>query len=105
MFIKKDKEMTEKWNDLSIKDKIAIISAVAAFVIGWGLTIAGFIVEPLGEVTESVLWLLGQALIYSASVFGVSAYFNSETVKLKRDIRSYVNKRIKIEEETEDGTE
>lgn len=102
MFMKRYEEMTEKWNDLSIKEKIAIISAIVAFVAGWGLTIAGFVVEPLGEVTDSVLWLLGQALIYSASVFGVSAYFNSETMKLRRDIRSYVNKRLKEETENEE---
>lgn len=92
--------MSEKWVNLNIKEKLAIISAIAAFIIGWGLTVAGFIVEPLGDVTESVLWILGQALIYSASVFGVSAYFNAESIKLKRDIKQYVNRRIKNEEET-----
>ena len=95
--------MSENWNDLNIKEKLAIISAILAFVIGWGLTIAGFIVEPLGEVTSSVLWILGQALIYSASVFGVASYFNAETIKMKKDIRSYVNKRLKDEEDGEDN--
>lgn len=94
--------MSEKWNELNIKEKLAIISAIVAFIIGWGLTIAGFIVEPLGEVTESVLWLLGQALIYSASVFGVSAYFNAESIKLKKDIKMYVNRKLKDEENEEE---
>lgn len=94
--------MSEKWNELNIKEKLAIISAIVAFIIGWGLTIAGFIVEPLGEVTEGVLWILGQALIYSASVFGVSAYFNAESIKLKKDIKMYVNRRLKDEENEEE---
>lgn len=97
--------MSEKWNELNIKEKLAIISAIVAFIIGWGLTIAGFIIEPTGEVADSVLWILGQALIYSASVFGVSAYFNSESVKLKKDIKMYVNRRLKDEEETENEDE
>lgn len=97
--------MSEKWNELNIKEKLAIISAIVAFIIGWGLTIAGFIIEPTGEVADSVLWILGQALIYSASVFGVSAYFNSESIKLKKDIKMYVNRRLKDEEETENEEE
>lgn len=94
--------MSEKWNELNIKEKLAIISAIVAFIIGWGLTIAGFIIEPTGEVADSVLWILGQALIYSASVFGVSAYFNSESIKLKKDIKMYVNRRLKDETENEE---
>lgn len=75
-----------------MKEKASVLTAVAAFVLGWGLTVAGFIVEPLGEVADSVLWVLGQALIYTASVFGITQYFNSETKKLKRDIRSYATR-------------
>lgn len=48
-----------KWRDLDIKDKVAIITCVIAFSIGWLLTIAGFIVDPLGIVSDSVLWILG----------------------------------------------
>ena len=75
-----------KWSDLNIKDKIAILSAIIAFVIGWCMSIAGFIVPPLGDISNSVLFVLGQALLYAASVFGVSAYFRSEAVQLRRDM-------------------
>ena len=75
-----------KWSDLNIKDKIAILSAIIAFIIGWCMSIAGFIVPPLGDISNSVLFVLGQALLYAASVFGVSAYFRSEAVQLRRDM-------------------
>lgn len=75
---------------MSVKDKIAIGTAITAFVLGWGMTIAGFFVEPLGEVADSVLWVLGQALIYAASVFGISGYFNASAKKLKKDIKEYI---------------
>ena len=75
-----------KWSDLNIKDKIAILSAIIAFIIGWCMSIAGFWLPPVGEVADSILWILGQALLYAASVFGVSAYFRSETVQLRRDM-------------------
>ena len=75
---------------MSVKDKIAVGTAVAAFILGWGMTLAGFIVEPLGEIANSVLWVLGQALIYAASVFGISGYFTASAKKMKDEIREYV---------------
>lgn len=100
------------YHKCTIKDKIAIISAITAFILGWGLTIAGFIVPPLGDVSNSILWILGQALIYVASVFGISGYFNAETVKLRHDMNKHLEhieqirfketKDDKLEEEEED---
>ena len=89
----------ESWSDLSAKEKAAIITAFIAFILGWGLTVAGFVVPPVGEVADSVLWILGQALIYAASVFGLTSYFTSETRRMKQDIRDYVEKRIKEDEQ------
>lgn len=88
------------YHKCTIKDKIAIISAITAFILGWGLTIAGFIVPPLGDVSNSVLWILGQALIYVASVFGISGYFNAETVKLRHDMNKHLEhiEQIKLKE-------
>lgn len=81
-----------KWSELSVKDKAAIITAFMTLCLGWILTIAGFIVEPLGEVTDSVLWILGQAMIYAASVFGLASYFNAETQKMKRDMNDMITR-------------
>lgn len=89
--------MKNNWNDLNIKEKIAIISACAAFALGWILSIAGFMIPPVGEVADSVLWILGQALIYSASVFGVSAYFRSETIQMKKDMQNFFNEKEKLQ--------
>ena len=50
---------------MDIKQKFAIGTAVVAFAVGWGLTIAGFVLPPEGEVHDSVLWILGQALVYT----------------------------------------
>ena len=86
---------------LDIKTKFAIGTAVVAFVAGWGLTIAGFIIDPQGEVHDSVLWILGQALIYTASVLGIGMYFNNQMAKFRADTRRY----IKEMEEREEGDE
>jgi len=86
---------------LDIKTKFAIGSAVVAFLAGWGLTIAGFIIPPKGEVHDSVLWILGQALVYAASVFGVGMYISSEMTKLRAENRRFIKQTIEQEKEAE----
>lgn len=87
--------MKQSWEDLNIKDKLAIISACVAFTVGWGLTIcAAFVPLLLSE--QGILWILGQALVYSASVFGLGMYFKSETVQMRSDMQKYFNKREKL---------
>lgn len=93
--------MKTTWKDLNIKEKIAIISAVAAFCLGWAMSIGAFFVPPMGEVADSILWILGQALLYSSAVFGVSAYFRSEAVQLRRDMDRHLEhmERMQIQRE------
>lgn len=56
------------------KSTIAVISACVMLAFGILLTTIGFFVSPLGEVSDSVLWILGQALIYAGSIFGIATY-------------------------------
>ena len=98
--IKRIKMNNKKWVDLPIKEKLAIGSACLAFLAGWTLTgIAAFVPLLLSE--QGVLWILGQSLVYSASVFGIAAYFKSETIQMKRDVRQYMRK-MKEEDEIAD---
>lgn len=76
--------------EMTIREKTAYWTAIVAFVCGWGLTIAGFCVNPTGEVSGSVLAILGEAMVYTASVLGVVLYFSSEMLKFKRDTREYL---------------
>lgn len=90
--------MKQTFNDLNIKEKLAIISACIAFLAGWTLTgIAAFVPILLSE--QGVLWILGQALIYSASVFGLGMYFKAESVQMKQDINRHIHQmeRLSIE--------
>jgi len=90
---------TNKWSDLGIKDKLAIGSACIAFALGWTITgIAAFI--PLLISEQGVLWILGQSLVYTASVFGVSMYFKSETIQLRHDIDKHLEhvERMRLKE-------
>lgn len=84
------KKLRNEWAELDIKTKIAYITAIIAFVIGWGLTIAGFCVPPVGEVTESILYILGQALLYAASVFGVGMYVTGSVRQMRHEIHRFI---------------
>lgn len=100
LFIENKKRMKQHWKDLDIKDKLAVSTACMAFLAGWLLTgIAAFVPLLLSE--QSVLWILGQSLVYSASVFGVAAYFKSESVQLRRDVDKHLahTERMIIERE------
>lgn len=87
--------MKTNWSDLNIKEKLAIISACAAFIMGWALTgIAAFVPLLLSE--QSILFILGQAMTYSAAVFGVSMYFNAEAQQMKRDMQNFMNEKERL---------
>ena len=95
---------------MDTKSKYALGTAIVAFAIGFGLTIAGFFTPPNGEVHDSVLWILGQALIYTASVLGIGMYFNSKTtelnqriVEMKDEARRLVREEMNEEKEEGDG--
>ena len=47
-------------------------------VCGVALSVAGFIVSPVGEISDSVLWFAAQTMIYAGSVFGVGIYINEK---------------------------
>ena len=87
---------------MDIKQKTAYVTAIVAFVLGWFLVIAGFYMPPEGEVSDSVLWILGQALIYTASVLGVTMYFNSQMVKFRAETRRYIKEEIEEEKASEE---
>lgn len=67
-----------------------VFSALGMLLAGVGLSIAGFIVPPVGEISDSVLWFFAQCLIYAGSIFGVSIYVQSKFTELKNQLESKV---------------
>lgn len=59
---------------METKEKISFWFAGIALVVGFILTILGFIVAPLGIIDTSVLWVLGQCLTFVGAVCGVSLH-------------------------------
>ena len=88
----------EKWSELGIKSKLAIVTALVAFFAGWTLVgLAAFVPVLISE--SGVLAVLGEGLIYASGVFGVTAYFSAEAVRLRRDLTEMMHRKFSSTEE------
>lgn len=81
-----------KWSK-ETKEKINYILACLMIVFGVGLTIAGFIVPPLGEISASVLTGLGESLTFAGALLGISLHYANELTSFKNK----VNERLRQE--------
>lgn len=67
------------------KEDIQVWTAVGMLIAGVSLSIAGFLVEPLGIIHDSVLWFFAQCLVYAGSIFGVYIYVNGRVQNALKD--------------------
>ena len=81
------------------KVSIQFWSALAMLLGGYALAVAGFITPPKGEISDSVLWIFSQCLIYAGSIFGVSIYYGRKVTQLQDKIGETIDKAIKEEEQ------
>ena len=56
------------------KDTITVWSAIAMLAFGVALTATAFCIDPVGEIHDSVLWTLGQCLLYAGGALGIANY-------------------------------
>lgn len=54
--------------------KSSTLSAFIMLLSGIALSIASFCTPPEGDISDSVMRFMGEALIYAASVFGLTSY-------------------------------
>ncbi len=60
--------------------KIGFRAYTAAFMLiaGVALSVAGFCVTPVGEISDSVLWYFAQCLIYAGSALGIDVIIDKK---------------------------
>ena len=46
------------------------------------------------KIEDSVLWYIAQALVYAASIFGISLAINTKMGQVKNDVKQYVDKEL-----------
>ena len=80
------------------KDSITVWSAIGMLVFGVALTLSAFCIEPLGEIHDSVLWVLGQSLIYAGGALGIANYARQSA---KDAIQEYEEERERLKNQSE----
>lgn len=73
-----------KWKQLPMRDRLAYVSAYIALVVALGLCVASFAV--VGTVVSSILAMLGECLLYSASIFIITDYFKHKLEDVQKEI-------------------
>ena len=89
-----------KW-DNTTKEILSYSFALISLLGGFGLTIAGFIVDPTGQIHESVLFVLGQCLVFAASICGISMHVKRGMNEISNYVKEEVKTHLKKQEETE----
>lgn len=88
-----DKHRTQTTRAVLSRENILMISACVTLTAAIGFSVAGFIVPPLGEIHDSVLWITGQFLFYTGGALGISTYtyygFKRMQAQLNHRLRSH----------------
>ncbi len=65
------------------KEETQLIVACLLVVLGTGLLIAGFIVEPVGIIDNSILIAFGEIATFAGSLFGIDYHYRYKITKDK----------------------
>lgn len=78
-----------KWNS-ETKEMINYALAALMIAFGLGLTIAGFVVPPLGEISGGVLAVLGESLTFAGALLGISLHYSNELANFKAEVEKKI---------------
>lgn len=82
-----------KWNS-TLKEKILYAISISALLVGFGITIAGFCVPPVGEIHSTVLIVLGQCFVYSGALLGYKLSVKNGVSLVNEEISKCINERF-----------
>lgn len=68
------------------RDNILMVSACITLVASIAFATAGFIVDPVGEIHDSVLWMCAQFLLYTGSALGIATYMRSKFIDIRKEL-------------------
>lgn len=70
-------------NEIKKRMRIESITACGVLIFGLALSTIGFFIPPVGQVHDSVLYILAQCFIYSGSIFGIASFYKGKTKELE----------------------
>jgi len=80
------------------KETISFGAAIGMLMFGVILTTAGFLMPPPGEIHDSVLYVLGQCLLFAGGVMGVSAYTTGRMRHIEDSVKRDIDNRFRAYE-------
>ena len=75
------------------KEKIQYSTAVIMIVSAVVLAFICFLLNHY-KIADSVLWYIAQALVYAASIFGISLAINTKMGQVRNDVKQYVDNEL-----------
>lgn len=69
----------------SHRTEIQLFTAVGLVIVGCGLLIAGFMIDPAGEIHNSVLVAFGEALSFAGAIFGIDYTYKVKIAKKENE--------------------
>lgn len=79
--------------DINTKEKIQYFTAILMIVSAVVLAFICFFLNHY-KIEDSVLWYIAQALVYAASIFGISLAINTKFGKIENQVKNYVDEKI-----------
>lgn len=89
--------------NLTLKEGISYSMAVVLFVFGIIMSIWGFVTPPEGELSNSLLFLVGQSLLFIAAILGISYSYEEKLNHFQAEIRRQMNNKDDGQEEYSDN--
>lgn len=77
------------------KEKIQYGTAIFMVVSAVTLTFICFFLNHY-KIEDSVLWYTAQALVYAASIFGISLVIKTKMGEVKSDMKQYVDEKLNV---------
>ena len=75
----------------NIKEWIQYIICIVCILGAITMSFLAMYIDPTGEVHNSILWIIGQVLIFVGSIFGISSIHNVQMRKIDKKIDDNVN--------------
>ena len=79
--------------EINTKEKIHYFTAILMIVSAVVLAFICFFLNHY-KIEDSVLWYIAQALVYAASIFGISLAINTKFGKIENQVKNYVDEKI-----------
>lgn len=84
---------------------IKIYLAVGMCIFGCVLLIMGFIVDPLGVISQSVLIAFGEVITFASALIGINYLYSAKHKELENRLLSKINNGIRDNVEVEEEKE